>query len=293
MNRFIQRHQDDVIGVLAGFDRLRFRGTLRSIAYCQGLNRFLNIRGIPYKDFGTFALDLSDRLKRHAEQIARQAGRPYQYVPTSRHSKEAIAREIAERDGIEEGLVCVLRIETTINNVRRFKVRRMTVWKGVRRMRWIPMRHAVADLARRVAIHRAANERYLEALAVVELPGPAYRLLDRVSRRVVKQKRPYRALRPISPEEAKAFQAVLNGGFLLKGFRNRDLRARLGPAKPANPQEARRLSGKTTRLLRLLRAHGLIRKVSGTRYYRVTRHGHRLMSAALMLREADVAKLTA
>ena len=32
----------------------------------------------------------------------------------------------------------VLRVETTINNVRRFKVRRMTERKGVRRMRWIP-----------------------------------------------------------------------------------------------------------------------------------------------------------
>jgi hypothetical protein len=34
----------------------------------------------------------------------------------------------------------VLRIETTINNVRRFRVRRMTTWNKVRRMRWVPMR---------------------------------------------------------------------------------------------------------------------------------------------------------
>jgi len=48
-----------------------------------------------------------------------------------------------------------------------------------------------------------------------------------------------------------------------------------------------------TRLLRLLRAHGMIRKVSGTRYYRVTSQGHKTMSAALILREADVTKLAA
>jgi hypothetical protein len=59
----------------------------------------------------------------------------------------------------------VLRIETTVNNARRFKVRRMTVRGGVRGLRWIPMRLAVSDLGRRVEVSRAANQRDLEALA--------------------------------------------------------------------------------------------------------------------------------
>jgi len=40
-------------------------------------------------------------------------------------------------------------------------------------------------LDRRVEISRAANERYLEALAVVEVPSPAGTLLDAVSRRTM------------------------------------------------------------------------------------------------------------
>jgi len=187
----------------------------------------------------------------------------------------------------------VLRVETTVNNARRFKVRKMTVWNGVRRMRWIPMRHAVADLDRRVEISRAANERYLEALAVVEEPSPARELLDGVSRPVTKDDRPYRALRPVSPQEASVFKVVLNGQFLLKGFTNRDVRQHLEPSPTTDVQERRRASGRTTRLLRLLRAHGLIRKVSATRYYRVTPKGQRIMTAALKLRDADVTKLAA
>jgi hypothetical protein len=187
----------------------------------------------------------------------------------------------------------VLRIETTINNVRRFKVRRMTEWNGVRRMRWIPMRWGLADLDRRVEVSRAANERYLEALAVVNVPSPARELLDAVSRPVVKDRRPYRPLRPVNREEAKVFAVVLGGQFLLQGFRNRDLRQRLGEARASDPQESRRQSGRITRWLRLLRAHGLIRKVSGTRYYRVTPEGQRIMGAALKIRDADVAKLVA
>lgn len=36
MDGLIPRHQQDVIGVLSGFDRMRFRGTLRSISCAQG-----------------------------------------------------------------------------------------------------------------------------------------------------------------------------------------------------------------------------------------------------------------
>jgi hypothetical protein len=186
----------------------------------------------------------------------------------------------------------VLRIETTINNVRRFKVRRMTVRKGIRGMRWIPMRFGLADLVRRVQVSRAANERYLQALAFVDVPAPLATLLDPISTRVIKDGRPYRALRPISREEAQVFKVVLDGRFLLRGFTNRDLRQSLWP-KPKDPVQSRRESGKTTRLLRLLRAHGLIRKVSKTRYYRVTDRGQKAISASLIVRAADVTKIAA
>ncbi len=187
----------------------------------------------------------------------------------------------------------VLRVETTINNPRRFKVRRMGERQGVESMRWIPMRFGLADLARRVEVSRAANQRYLEALAIVDVPAPAAGLLDSVSRRQVRDQRPYRALRPVSPEEAAVFAAALDGRSLLRGFTNRELRQRLKWPEPPARRESRRQSGKATRLLRLLRAHGLIRKVTSTRYYRVTDHGQLIMTAALRLRDADVAKLAA
>ena len=88
------------------------------------------------------------------------------------------------------------------------------------------MRKSVADIARRVEICRAANERYLEALGVVGEPSPTRHLLDPVSKRINRQGRCYRALRPIDPEEAKLFSLLQDGAFLLQGFRNKDLRAR-------------------------------------------------------------------
>ena len=75
--------------------------------------------------------------------------------------------------------------------------------------------------------------------------------------------------------------AVNRRGFLIQGFRNPDLRRRLWPQAQSDPALRRQASGRVTRLLRLLRAHGLIRKVSATRYLpsyakRILRHDHRV-----------------
>ena len=42
MKTFVRQHEENIHGVLSGFDRLRFRGTLRSISFADGLFRYLN-----------------------------------------------------------------------------------------------------------------------------------------------------------------------------------------------------------------------------------------------------------
>lgn len=108
MESFLERHRDRIIGVLSGFDRIIFRGTLRSISYLEGLDRFLQYHSILYKDFGRFAQGLSQELKDHVSQVVEQSGRPYVYVESSSQAKDKIAEGIAGRDGIENGLICVL-----------------------------------------------------------------------------------------------------------------------------------------------------------------------------------------
>jgi hypothetical protein len=180
----------------------------------------------------------------------------------------------------------VLRIETTMNNPRRFKVRREATRKGQAVLAWIPLRKSVADITRRVEICRAANERYFEALGVVGEPSPTHQLLDPVSKRITRRGRSYRALRPIDPVEAELFATLLDGEYLLHGFRNKDLRCRIYP-RARTADDRRRASGRITRMLRLLRAHGLIRKVSHTFNYRVTPKGQRLMTTSLKLRRTS------
>jgi len=187
----------------------------------------------------------------------------------------------------------VLRIETTMNNPRRFKVWRRVRRKGKTKMAWIPMRKGLADTKRRITICQAANQRYLDALSVVDQSAPLARLLDPISRPVIVAGRRYRALRPLGPFEAAVFVAVMSGCFLLRGFTNREIRAKLGIPLPLDAADRRRESARITRLFGLLRAHGLIGKVSGTRYYRTTASGRSIMSAALQARSADVRRLAA
>ncbi|MBA3257255.1 MAG: hypothetical protein H0T64_11490 [Pyrinomonadaceae bacterium] len=448
MKRFLERHSGRITGTLSGFDRVLFRGTLRSIAHVSGLEVFLYSQHVLFKDFGAYAERLSQRIIEQAKDTASKLGRPYQYLQSSKLSKEELALELREQQGIKEGLICVfacvepcqsfdlkkdaaskhlkllskerkclhlyyyyqdrefglmhvrlqtwlpftiqvclngrewlarkmdragityskrdncftyisdlkqaqqlmdrlterkwsgfldalaqkvnpwihpqtgldvrsyywsvrqgeyatdvmfrsakklaeiyplllrhamfqfgseevmrflqrrtdkrfsgevssdlqrriegirvkhrveensikmydkqgsvLRIETTINNPRRFRVHRSGTCRGKIVKKWLPMRKGIADIRRRVELSRAANARYLDALSVVGLETPSYRLLDRVNHVVKKVRRQYRALRPISPDDASLFQAILHGEHSLQGFRNRDLRKTLG-----------------------------------------------------------------
>ena len=510
MERFLRRHEGRIVGMLSGFDRLVFRGTLRSISFLEGMDKFLSSQRVLYKDFGAFAGRVTARIRVHAETLAEQTGRPLEYLSSSAISKEARAREIATRDGITEGLICIfscvepcwsmtvrpdraskrlrllqgerrcahlyfyvldpeigllhvrlqtwlplsvqvwingrhwlarrldaagisyrqadnaftaiadgdaaqrlsdgcaawpwqrrldalaawvnpwltgetalfrgyywsvreseyatdvlfataadlaglyprliqhvvttfgpvdilrflgrhvpgrfvgdarttlvhrpegcrvrhwidenslkmydkggsiLRIEFTLNNPDRFKVYRRRPSDG--RYEWLPLRRGLADLHRRAILGRAATLRYLDALSVVGELTPSHRLLDPVSQRVTHRGRSYRALHPISPDEAPILHMLVRGEFLANGFTNRDIRRCLGVHTVADSVQTRQDSARITRRLSLLRAHGLIKKIPRTHRYRLTRHGSAVITTAIRFRDTDVALLAA
>jgi hypothetical protein len=177
----------------------------------------------------------------------------------------------------------VLRIETVINQPRAFKVRRRRFRRGRRQLVWCPMNKGVANFYHYHAVARAANQRYLDALTVVDRPCATLRQLDRASQPVPFRQRRRRGLNLLRADEQRLFRAVLQGQYRLHGFRNADLAALLGPT-PADPLARRRRTAHISRLLQLLRAHGFIAKVPRSYRYRVTATGEALMSTALYLR---------
>ena len=65
------------------------------------------------------------------------------------------------------------------------------------------------------------------------------------------------------------------------------------PSQARTPAERRRRSARTSRQLRMLRAHGLIKKVAKTHRYQLTDLGRLAITALLAARQADTTKLTA
>jgi hypothetical protein len=178
----------------------------------------------------------------------------------------------------------LLRIETVINNPREFKVRRRVQRKGRSQMAWCPMNKGVANFYHYHEVARAANERYLNALAVVDRQAASLPLLDQVNKPARLGPRRRRGLNLLRVEEQKLFRAVLRGEHQINGFRNRDLQAVLFPTPVQGVAERRRRTAYVSRLLHLLRAHKLIAKIPRAHRYRATTKGVALMSAAIYAR---------
>jgi hypothetical protein len=511
VKRFIANHADDVTGVLSGFDRLVLRGTIRPLAFVDGLKRLLWKRQVLLKNFGDYAQSLTAQLKEASLGQAKAASRPVEYLPSSRTSKEDVARKIAKRDGVESGLIAVLsslepcmsydifrnrdakrlelvsrprkglalyhyfvdpvfgfmhariqtwlpfgiqiclngrewlartmdraglgyrrrencfvaidnveraqrmidrqlalawpaaldriarainpahglmfddfaadyywsvhqsewatdvmfrnssalaaiypslvrhgmttfsspdvmrflggkvhgafkgeiisdfknrpegvrikhrvgqnsvklydkqgsvlRVETTINNPCGMKVFRPREGDSDGPSSWRPMRKGIADLHRRTRLSQASNDRYLDALASVDTATPLGELVRKICAPTQWRGKRVRALRPWAQEDTALFQAVNRGEFAVNGFRNRDLQAHLCDRPAQSPQEKKRRSAQVTRLLRMLRAHGLIRKVQSSHRYVLTAGGRDLIAAVLTTQRVTLEQL--
>lgn len=501
MQSFIHRHAASVLGVLCGFDRLVFRGTLRQISFAEGMKGFLWHRQVLLKDFKTYAIETTKKVIESSLQSARAAERPVVYLPSSSTNKEQVALGIAAKDGVADGLICVLecvepcmtyevhrsrerkrlelqpramkckflyhymvdpvfglvnariqtwfpfnvqvclngrewlaramdrvglgyerrdncfarvddvkkaqrlmnrqleiawpkalnrlaralnpahaeifkdvrfsyywsiyqsewatdvmfrdvaslkalyrplvlhgittyssgdvmrflgrkihggfqgeivsdfkdraegirvkhsvgpnsvkiydkqgsvlRVETTINDPSLFKVFRTKEGDDAGKKEWLSMRRGIADLHRRAQVSQACNDRYLEALAAVDTSTSLGDLLATINRPVTWKTARVRGLRPWAPDDLALVKAVSRGEHCVNGFRNRDLQGYLYTSAASSRQERRRRSGRVSRLLRLLRAHGLIQKLPKTNRYKLSERGRQVATAIL------------
>jgi hypothetical protein len=93
MNQFIKKHERNIIGVLSGWDRIRFRGTLRTLAVTKLMLGWLWDRQVMLKHFKPFALQLTADLKASVEQVAAAGGRTVKYLVSSALSKEDLVQK--------------------------------------------------------------------------------------------------------------------------------------------------------------------------------------------------------
>jgi hypothetical protein len=187
----------------------------------------------------------------------------------------------------------VLRIESMLLDLEHFKVFRGKEGDEGGPLSYRRLRKGVADMHRRAEVSAKINDRYVTALATVEDQQTLAEVTKDLGQRVAWKGRMVRAFNPLSPEDVSLFEAVSQGGFMIDGFSNRQIRALLFPhADTLDAAAQKRLSAKVTRLLRLLRGHGLITKIAKTHRYQVTEKGRTSLSLILAARQASNKVLT-
>ena len=201
-----------------------------------------------------------------------------------KHSVDRNSIKVYDKQGL-------LRVETTINNAREFKVLRRAQGDRTSPLRLRPLRQGIPDLRARAQISQRANGRYMDAIAAVETDRVLRQIVEQLDRPARWKKHRVRPLHAGSQTDLKLFEAVCRGEFLINGFRNRDLQAVLFDKPPASPAERRRRSASVTRLIRLLRAHRLIRKLPRTHRYKLTTQGTELLLPLLAAQNLSVAKI--
>lgn len=105
MEKFISKHTQKISGTIACFDRLIFKGYL-PISWAESMDGFITSQGLLLKDFKQFVTKHSEQVKEHAKGMAEKSRRPFIHL-NGRVRKEEKAREIAKKDDITQGLICV------------------------------------------------------------------------------------------------------------------------------------------------------------------------------------------
>jgi len=183
----------------------------------------------------------------------------------------------------------ILRVETTINHTREFKVYRHPNDDSDRPKSWLPMRKGIGDLHRRCQVSQQCNERYADALAAAQVEETLKEVAQPACNKVVRQGKKYRGLNPWQSEDCRLLRFLSQGEYALNGFRNRDLRQWLyRESKNQSQDQQRKYSGRVTRRIKLLRVHGLIRKVAGENRYVLTAKGQKFATALKVAGDVDV-----
>jgi hypothetical protein len=100
-------------------------------------------------------------------------------------------------------------------------------------------------------------------------------------------------LNPRAELDAALLTAISDPRWMVQGLPNRDLMAALYPTASADPAERRRRSARVTRLLRLLRSHGLLEKISGSHRYQIGAEARARIQTLLACRNASPDQLVA
>jgi len=187
----------------------------------------------------------------------------------------------------------VLRIESTINDPGAFRAQRRK--QGASKdapLQLLPLRKGVADTTLRARARQNVNNRFADHIATTRSSQPLRSVLDGVTKRCRRRRRSVRALEPTG-KDLELLCAIADPRFIVGGFCNKDLRELLAQTERYVGKTEKQRSGMTTRSIRLLRDHSVLRKLPKVRRYQLTRQGRQLVTALQAALAASTEELMA
>ena len=173
----------------------------------------------------------------------------------------------------------VLRIETTANDVSFFKHHRKVEHRdGPPTRELAPVKKSIYSLIDLSEILLGCNKRYLAHLSALDDFSAGRRALDRLTKPREVHGRTVKGINFFEPGDKALLQAMQNPRVNIAGVRRGDLMPELGMFSPA------RLS----RQLRRLRDIGVIKRVTGTYRYYLTKAGRAAAAAAFRIIETII-----
>ena len=169
-----------------------------------------------------------------------------------------------------------LRIETTTNDVSFFKhFRDVEQANGTIVNKIASMRKSIYSLPDLAKLLSDANFRYLEFLSALDDPSGGASKLEKISKPVTENNHPYKGFNFFDENDLLLLRTIARGEFNITGFQNKHLRTFIENLS----------SSKTTRIIKRLRIHGLIKKVRNSYKYRLTLLGKQVVALGLKIRE--------
>lgn len=184
-----------------------------------------------------------------------------------------------------------IRIETTINDPREFKVLKdvekiVDHKEIVTEKKWLPMGKSIANLYRYAEVCKAINMRYINALPIPSEKELAIHKLEKISNRKEVNNRVYTGFNLFDKDTIRLFNILADAGLLINGFTNKILRSRY--FKDEEDCNSKKIRNKTTRLIDKLRKHGIIKKVGSASKYYVTENGRKIINYFMLYQNKEI-----
>ena len=189
----------------------------------------------------------------------------------------------------------ILRFEFTMNDPTKFKIHRTVEGSGSEEKKFLPMRQGIADIVPRTRICSSRINNLTEQMATLEDDITVGELIAKVTNPKVTGGKRYRGL-DVTGKDLPLLKCIADPKYSVDAITNKDLQLSLGNTAWANSLSGRGLSGRISRHLRLLREHGLIKKMPKQHKYLLTAKGRALttaLSECLGAKVSDLANLAA